>query len=127
MSTGAMDQKTIVLEFNECINRRDVDGLARLMTNDHVFIDSSGQAQKGKELMRRQWQGFFDHFPDYKNHFSTVELRGSDVFVVGRSTCSFGPLNGPALWTAKIREGLVAEWRVYDDTAENRKLLNLNT
>ena len=33
---------------------------------------------------------------------------------------SFDPLDGPALWSAKLRDGLIAEWRVYLDSPENR-------
>jgi ketosteroid isomerase-like protein len=34
--------QSTVLAFNDCITRRDIDGLASLMTNDHVFIDTEG-------------------------------------------------------------------------------------
>jgi hypothetical protein len=33
-----------VLAFNDCITRGDVDGLAGLMTDDHVFIDTEDSA-----------------------------------------------------------------------------------
>ena len=71
------------------------------------------------------WLDFFDRYPDYKNHFSRVESRGDFVVIEGYSTCSYDPLDGPALWTAKVENDLVAEWRVYLDTEENRKMLNL--
>jgi hypothetical protein len=49
------------------------------------------------------------------------------VLITGYSTCSYEPLDGPALWTAKIENDRVSEWRVYLDTPENRKLLDLKT
>ncbi len=121
------DPKSVVLRFNECINNRDLQGISNLMTVDHIFIDSDDNVHKGKDLMVKGWKDFFTQFPDYRNHFATVESRENDVFVTGHSTCSFQPLDGPALWTAKVEDGLVAEWRVYHDTNENREKLNLIT
>jgi hypothetical protein len=34
------------LRFNEEINQQNVEGLAELITNDHTFIDSSGNVTK---------------------------------------------------------------------------------
>ena len=47
------------------------------------------------------------------------------VSVIGRSTCSDARLAGPALWTATVRENKISEWRVYDDTASNRRALSI--
>jgi ketosteroid isomerase-like protein len=118
-------QQLIALHFNECINRRDIDGLAALMTEDHTFIDTANHSVQGKDQVVEAWRGFFALFPDYRNIFERVELRHSFVAISGYSTCSEPQLDGPALWTAKLRDGQVAEWRVYHDTSDNRKLLSL--
>jgi ketosteroid isomerase-like protein len=117
-------QTTITLQFNECINDRDIVGLAALLTDDHTFIDSANGSVHGKERVIEAWKGFFAQFPDYQNLFERVESRGQLVAVLGRSTCSEPQLDGPALWTAKVRGDKVAEWRVYKDTPENRQALN---
>jgi uncharacterized protein (TIGR02246 family) len=119
------DPKTIVERFNECINKRDIEGLADLMTDDHVFVDASDEVHRGKQTMIQAWSRFFEQFPDYRNDFHVIQTTGNNVFIVGRSNCSFKPLDGPALWTARIMDGCVAEWRVYLDTNKNRKRLNL--
>ncbi|MBO0861665.1 MAG: nuclear transport factor 2 family protein [Chloracidobacterium sp.] len=121
------DPKFVVLQFNECINNRDLEGLSNLMTEGHVFIDNNNDVHRGKELMVKGWEDFFRQFPDYSNHFAIVESRGDQVVVIGHSTCSFKPLDGPALWTATVEDGLIAEWRVYLDTVENREDLDLKT
>jgi ketosteroid isomerase-like protein len=121
------DPKLVVLQFNECINHQDIEGLASLMSDDHMFIDSSNDVYTGKAFMVEGWIEFFESYPDYQNHFSIIESRENLVLVIGRSTCSYAPLDGPALWTAKIENDLVAEWRVYLDTSENRAILNLPT
>ena len=122
---GERDPKLIVLLFNECINNQDVDGLSRMMTADHTFIDSSDEIHSGKDLMIDGWIDFFKQYLDYQNHFTHIESRGNLVLIIGYSTCSYDPLDGPALWTARIEDDLVAEWRVYLDTIENRKKLQL--
>ena len=120
-----IDPKLVVRKFNQSINNRDIEGLANLISDDHIFIDSSGEVHRGKERMTAGWSDFFSQYPDYRNHFSVVESRKNLVLVIGHSTCSHKPLDGPALWTARVENGLVAEWRVYFDTPENREKLNL--
>ena len=119
------DPQEIVLRFNDAINARDLTKLAALMTDDHTFIDSSNEIHAGKKMMVSGWADFFESYPDYRNHFEYLETRGDTVFILGYSTCSFDPLDGPAIWTARVEKGLVVEWRVYLDSAENRQVLNL--
>jgi len=101
------------LKFNEEINRQDLEGLADLMTDDHKFIDNSGKVTKGKDATKEGWRDFFERYPDYRNIFTCVAIQDSVVVMVGYSTCSCKPLDGPNIWTAKIRGGRVSEWRVY--------------
>lgn len=115
----------IIEKFNECINHQDLDGLAALMTEDHIFIDSSDDVHEGKQMMVAGWKEFFEAYPDYRNHFEHIEARGELVLISGYSTCAFDPLDGPALWTAKVEAGRVKEWRVYLDNQQNRRILNL--
>ena len=51
-----MNPVETVLAFIDRINQRDPDKLAQLMTEDHVFIDSLGQAVRGREQMRAGWR-----------------------------------------------------------------------
>jgi ketosteroid isomerase-like protein len=103
------------LRFNEGINQQDLEGLAELMTDDHTLIviaNNKGEATKGKNLVKEGWREFFKKYPDYRNIFTSVTVQGNVVVMVGYSTCSFKPLDGPNIWTAKIRGGRVSEWRV---------------
>jgi ketosteroid isomerase-like protein len=119
------DPKLILLQFNEYINEQDIDGLSAMMTEDHTFIDSSDEVHAGKEMMVAGWADFFRLYPDYRNHFEIIESRGDLVLVIGHSTCAEETLDGPAIWTAKVKDNLVQEWRVYLDTKENRQKLSL--
>ena len=123
-----MDQppaSIVVTSFNDCINRRDIEGLAKLMTDDHVLIDSANTVTSGKQRCLAAWKGFFDAFPDYRNHVERVLVAGTDAVIIGHSDCSDVRLAGPALWTAKVQGPLISEWRVYDDTEANRTLLGV--
>ena len=51
--------------FVVAINRRDVDGLAELMTPGHRFVDSLGSVVEGREKVRAGWVGYFRMVPDY--------------------------------------------------------------
>ena len=120
-----MDPRELTIAFNEHINSRDLGGLAGLMTDDHAFIDSAESTIRGKAACVDAWRGFFASFPDYRNVFDRLVVRNDHVIVVGRSTCSDERLAGPALWLAKTRNDKVAEWRVYDDTPKNRRMLGI--
>jgi len=107
----AFDVMMAALRFNEKINHRDLDGLVNLMTDDHLFIDNSGDVYKN---MKEGWREFFEKYPDYRNIFTSVTVKDNVAVMVGYSTCSNEPrLNGPSMWTAKVRDGRVSEWRVY--------------
>ncbi len=119
------EQEALVLQFNECINRRDRDGLAALLTGDHTFIDSAGHIIHGSEKVLQAWKGFFGAFPDYRNTFESLASKGDLISITGHSSCSDERLQGPVLWTARVRDGKITEWRVYNDTPENRRLLGI--
>jgi ketosteroid isomerase-like protein len=120
-----MDPRALTLKFNEHINNRDLAGLGTLMTDDHTFIDAANNAIRGKSLCLEAWRGFFSSFPDYRNNFESLVAEDNKVVVVGRSSCSDVRLDGPALWVATASSGKLAEWRVYEDTPANRRMLRV--
>jgi uncharacterized protein (TIGR02246 family) len=101
------------IRFNEKINQQDLKGLAELMTEDHTFIDNDGMVTKGKDAMKEAWRKFFERYPDYRNTFTCVTIQNDIVVIVGHSTCSYKPLDGANIWTARIHDERVSEWRVY--------------
>jgi hypothetical protein len=99
------------LRFNENINQRNLEGLINLMAEEHTFIDNSGVFDHD---MKKGWETFFDKYPDYRNVFTSVTVQDNIVIMIGYSTCSDeSRLNGPSMWTAKVENELVSEWRVY--------------
>jgi hypothetical protein len=119
------DPKLIALQFNACINNRDLDGLSLLMTDDHAFIDREGNVHQPKAVMVKGWKEFFAAFPDYKNTFNRIESKDNLVTILGCAYWSQDKRNDPSIWTATIVNDLVQEWRVYFDTEANRRRFNL--
>jgi len=119
------DPQDVALQFNEAINRRDLSALTALMTEEHQFVDSAGTVLTGRDAAAAAWAGFFERFPDYRNHFEAVRSRGPRVVMVGRSVCDVPELHGPAIWTAQVEGSRVREWRVYEDEPDTRRALGV--
>lgn len=120
-----VDADEVVRAFNACINARDLEAIAQLMAPDYTFVDSAGTIEHGRAAGIAAWRAFFTQFPDYRNVFATVDVRDDLVIVTGRSVCSVEALDGPAIWTARVRGEQVTEWRVHDDTPPQRLDLDM--
>jgi len=108
------DDESVVLAFNDAINRRDISSLGRLMASNHRFIDSARSTVTGKLACLEAWRRFFDAFPDYRNVFDSLHSPSEGVVeVLGRSECSVPALTGPARWRARVKNGLLVEWQVF--------------
>jgi len=116
-----MTNKETVLAFIDRINTHDIDGLAELMAEDHIFIDAHGNQVSGKEKMIAGWRGYFDWFPVY-----TIEV--NEIFEHENTFAMFGFAGGsfkgreeaswrlPAAWKASIKDSRVVLWQVFADT-----------
>ena len=122
----SVESVSAVTHFNAAINSACISDLALLMSEDHCFIDSAGASLAGREPCLDAWKQFFAAFPDYRNVFIEMKANGAEVAVRGHSVCSTAELDGPALWSAHVRDGLVTQWRVYPDTPDTRTELGLN-
>jgi ketosteroid isomerase-like protein len=130
------EPKQILLSFIKRINDHDAEGVAALMTDDHVFIDSLGRAMRGRIEMRRAWESYFWLFPDYRIVSEEI-FESSGVFaILGRASgtyCAGGEMLAenrweiPAAWRAVIRVDRVAEWRVFADNYQTVKLIENST
>jgi len=116
----------IVRAFVEKINAHDVAGLCELMPGDHIFIDSLGTTIRGRETMRAGWTGYFTWFPDYQISVTDIFARDHLVGLYGVARGTYrvaGKLLDenkweiPAAWRAVVKDGLIAEWRVYTDNS----------
>lgn len=76
---GERSPAEIVVAFTAAINARDLRRLEALMADDYTFVDSAGAIERGKAAGVAAWRGFFEQYPDYRNVFDTVVMRGDVV------------------------------------------------
>jgi len=118
--------------FARAINRQDVEGMAALMTEDHVFIDSLGTRVEGRERMKAGWAAYFQMIPDYTITIEETFPEGPTVLMFGSAQGTYAvegallPENRwrtPAAWRAVTRGNSIAEWRVYADNDPLRRIM----
>jgi ketosteroid isomerase-like protein len=120
-----------VIGFIDAINRGDVDRLVALMSPDHRLQVLLEPPLTGREANRDAWAGYMTAFPDYVIYLDCIVQRGDDVLVLGSTTGSHLGLSDQeerqlkVIWLATVRDGLLALWRVIDDTPGQRALLGL--
>lgn len=118
-----MDSIDTIEDFNAAITAGDLGALARLVTDDHRFVDSAGTVIVGREAVLAAWQRFFEAFPGYRNIFEATRAEGDVVCLRGASRCADPRLDGPALWRATLEGSRLASWEVFDDTDATRAAL----
>ncbi|MFX1324049.1 MAG: hypothetical protein ACFE8N_03770 [Promethearchaeota archaeon] len=117
------DPKLVTLQFNEYINNQDIIGLINFTTEYHIFIDRDGNEFND---MVNGWKEFFENYPSYKNYFTRVESRENLVILIGYAKwTSDSSEEDHAIWTANIKDDKLSKWQIYEDTVENRKMLNI--
>ena len=82
------DSEKIALEFVECINAQDVEGLVALMTEDHTFIGcEEGDVAVGRKRMK---EGFAQYFEAYPGIERWLEKVANDAVALGYSLTPMG-------------------------------------
>ncbi|UCG36832.1 MAG: nuclear transport factor 2 family protein [Candidatus Bathyarchaeota archaeon] len=107
--------RSVALKFVEAINNGDSKALIKLQTEDFTLVDVEGGVFRG----RSGWKDYFSEYPEYKIHIQNALTGGSGVAIIGKTTGSQVPPKieekETVIWTAEIRDNLVAEWRLYTD------------
>ena len=114
---ASLDSAEILKQWLAAVNGHDVIALSSLMASDFVFVDSLGNRVHGVKPMESGWRGYFAMCPDYWVREDHVMSEGDTMLVAGEAG---GTIDGeswriPAAWKAVIRDGSVAEWRVFAD------------
>lgn len=115
-----------VISFIDCINRGDLEGLTRLMSDEHRLEVLDEAPLTGREANRQAWHGYFSAFPEYVVYPWQIVATGAEVAVLGATTGSHLGLTDDVekgiavIWVAEVRAGLVDCWRIVDATPANR-------
>jgi len=132
MEPTANAPESVAHAFLRAINRQDVDALVALMSPNHRFVDSLGNAVEGRENLRTGWAAYFGMVPDYAVAIEETYPSERAVVLLGVAQGTFtrnGTLRPENRWLtpvalrALIEDGLVAEWRVYADNEPIRKVM----
>jgi uncharacterized protein (TIGR02246 family) len=127
--------KRVAHAFVDAINRQSAEGIADLITEDHVFVDSLGTRIEGKQQMKAGWEGYFRMVPDYTILIDETLVDGAEAVMLGTAQGTYStdgvlrPENKwstPAAFRAFTRGPLVAEWRVYADNEPIRRIMARN-
>ena len=122
----------VALAFADAINRQDVAGISKLMSKNHVFVDSLGSVVEGREAMEKGWTAYFRIVPDYSLMIDETYMFGPVAVMLGTARGTYTkdgkllPQNKwqtPAAWRATVQNGQVTEWRVYADNEPIRRLM----
>ena len=129
-----MIAKEVALAFVSAVNKHDLDALASLMTDDHVFVDGLGTRVSGKDAMLAGWRAYFAMVPDYRVDIDTVIEGDGMVAMFGTAGGTFAPdsvinlakrWTTPAAWLVEVRSGKVAAWSVFADNLPMRRLMSI--
>lgn len=120
----------ISLEFVKRINAHDVDDLVRLMTPDHIFVDSLGE-KSTRPTIEQGWRQYFEMVPDYWVRVDRSFHAGDTTVLVGRAGGTYVRKGGsmragnrwetPAVWVSRVRGRKMAEWQIYLDNEPIRQ------
>jgi 3-methyladenine DNA glycosylase AlkD/limonene-1,2-epoxide hydrolase len=122
-----------MLNFVDKINYYDIQGVIDLLAQDHVFIDMQGDQIQGKQEMTKAWRNYLENFPDYKIYIRRIFKRGDEIALLGHTTGSHLKIQDVyefhgegVIWLAKVNNGKLSLWQLYNDTLDNRNKLNLD-
>jgi len=121
-----------VIGFIDRINHGDVDGLSRLMTEDHELRVFDEPPLAGREANVAAWRGYAGAFPDYCIHPHRIAEADGRVAVQGHTTGSHLGLpeaeerGRTLIWIADVVEGALRSWTLVEDSAANRARLGLD-
>ena len=107
----------IFMRWVAAINGHDITGLAAMMAEEHLFVDSLGNRVRGAKSMEAGWRGYFGMCPDYWIRADHVMTADDTVLAAGEAggTIAGEGWRTPAAWRAVIRDGRVVEWQVFAD------------
>ena len=119
-----MTSLDVARRFVAKINAHDTHGLIALMTTNHRFVDSLGNAST-RPAIEDGWRQYFGIVPDYWIRIDRGLSDGDIAVLVGRAGGTYVPEGGtvrpenkwetPAVWIARTKGQRLAEWRIYSD------------
>ncbi|MFZ5981603.1 MAG: nuclear transport factor 2 family protein [Candidatus Zixiibacteriota bacterium] len=127
-----MNAEDIARQFVDAVNKHSVSAIYALMTEDHQFIDSSGEVLEGREPMKHGWRGYFAMVPDYLIKVTEIFHNGSTVVFLGTASGTFKKgvtlksenyWEIPAAWKVVVYGEQIRVWQIYCDSEPVRAIM----
>jgi ketosteroid isomerase-like protein len=124
----------VAIAFVAAINEKNLEHLASLLADEHVFVDALDNRFEGKDSMIQAWRAYFEMIPDYEIKIEKLLEREGEVALFGRAAGTYSreqildPSNRweiPAAWLAEIRGEKISVWRVFADNFPVRRLMGM--
>lgn len=118
-----------ISDLIDAINIHDPAAVARMLSDDHRFIDARGITITGGPQMAEAWKAFFLIVPDYRIDVTRFFPDGQEVMLHGIASGTPHVDNRPTqpharrshgAWRATADSGLVSLWQVFADTSERQ-------
>lgn len=119
-----MDTRQTVEAFVAAINAGNAEAIGALMSEDHIFIDSLGNARTGRAQMVEDWRAYLALFPDYRMTVQRMLTHKGEALLYGRAAGTLhrdgkavvsGEWEIPAAWRAAVEDAHVTVWQVFAD------------
>ena len=121
----------VAVSFIECVNRRDLHRLGRLLTDDHELHVFDEPPVIGRQANIDAWRGYCRSFPDYTIYPRAIAEREGTVAVLGHTTGSHLALSDDEerrltlIWLAVASGGALRSWALIEDNRTNRRRFGL--
>lgn len=118
-----LEAKIVAVSFVDAINTQDMEALAALMGDEHLFTDSLGNFYAGCAALKKAWRDYFAAFPNYRIEIDEIYTEGQRVLLIGKAsgrysadcTSEENSWQIPMVWKALVAGYHVREWSVYGD------------
>jgi limonene-1,2-epoxide hydrolase len=120
------DPGSVVTDFVAAFASKDIERLALFLHPDIEFEAYGNAPLTGRDAVLGLWSGVFDLFA--RVEFATLHQAVNDDIVLAEQIHGLGlpgrdlaPIRNVAVY--RVRDGLIAEWRDYTDSAYAQTLL----
>ena len=116
-----------VMDFINCINRGDVDGIDALISDRHTLQVFNDAPQFDRYTVIEAWREHLSRFPSYQIHPEAYSVDNA-VAVLGHTTGFYPPGANqfdrviPIIWVAQVRSRRLSLWRLFNDTPAYRRV-----
>lgn len=104
---------SIARRFIKRLNSADIEGLAAMMRDDFIYVDSRLARIEGKTGCVEMFRRFVALDTGYSIIVESASRNGDDVLIKGRTQSSDPELVANCLWKCRIENGKVAYWQSF--------------